>query len=324
MASLFVYNGTMSKFLISAIALLLLLGFFGESAYAEFEHTLIRRVAVFPIAENNSQMSEDAWWQIRDLLTKDQKFLVASRRLMINRGVFQGRKSLKPADAIILAKILDAQALVSTWVADRTMKMRVYDGENGFLFWEGEVEFHPAIPINDQLIKVSLRLMNDFLMAIPYQGFQVTDEVIGKTLYERDSKRFAQVFTGPNSRLKVGDSVQWLTVTGDISQAFLNGAPRITIIAEGVVVSLKNDRAEVEVLKMRDPADLKENALVRFPKELARLQEMYAKEDKTASLSSEYLSSEIRNSSEFNKETNPTVTALAFIANIAGLILLAF
>jgi hypothetical protein len=314
----------MRRLLYSIVGFLCGLSGFSESARADFEHTLMRRIAVFPIAENNSSVSEDAWWQIRDLLTKDQKFLVASRRLMINRGVFQGRKSLKPADAIILAKILDAQALVTTWVADRTMKMRVYDGENGFLFWEGELEFHPAIPINDQLIKVSLRLMNDFLVAIPYQGFQVTDEVIGKTLYERDSKKFAQVFVGPSSRVQVGDAVQWLTVTGDISQAFLNGAPKVTIIAEGTVVSIKNDRAEVEIIKMRDPSDLKEDALVRFPKELARLKEMYAKEDKTASLTSEYLSSEIRNSSEFNKETNPTMTALGFIINLAGFILLAF
>lgn len=304
--------------------LCLLFIFLPMFANAEFEHHLLRRLAVFPIAASNSGMSEDAWWQIRDVITKDQKFLVASRRLMINRGVFQGRKNLKPADAIILAKILDAQALVTTWVDERTMKMRVYDGESGFLFWEGEVEFHPAIPINDQLIKVGLRLTNDFLLAIPYQGFQVIDEVIGKALYERDSKRYAQVYVGQNSDVQLGDAVQWITVSGDTSQAFLNNAPKITVIAEGIVVSKTNEKVEVEFTKMRDLADLKEDALVRFPKELNRLKELYSSEDRGASLTTEYLSSEIRESSEFNKDTNPTLTALAFIFNIAGMILLAF
>ncbi len=314
------------RYTIQKIILLLPLLFlvWSEAAKAEFEHTLLRRIAVFPIAESSSGSSEDAWWQIRDLLTKDQRFLVASRRLMINRGVFQGRKSLKPADAIILGKILDAQALVTTWIEERTMKMRVYDGDNGFLLWEGEVEFHPALPINDQLLKVSLHLINDFLMAIPYQGFQVIDDVIGKALYERDSKKFAQVFLGSNSQIQIGDAVQWVSVTGDISQAYFNGAPKVIVLAEGTVVSIKNDRAEVEVLKMRDPSDLKEDSLVRFPKEIARLKELYTSEDKGAALSAEYLSSEIKNTSEFNKDTHPTITALAFIVNIAGMILLAF
>jgi len=243
---------------------------------------------------------------------------------MINRGVFQGRKTLKPADAIILGKILDAQALVTTWIEDRNLKMRVYDGDNGFLLWEGEVGFHPALPINDQLLKVSLRLTNDFLLAIPYQGFQIKDEVIGKALYERDSKRYAQIFIGANSQIKVSDSVQWINITGDISQAYFNGAPKITVIAEGTVVAVKGEQAEVEVLKMRDPADLKEDSLVRFPREVARLKELNVSEDRGASLSAEYLSSEIKNSSDFNKDTHPTITALAFIVNIAGMILLAF
>src|SRR4051812_42407301 len=85
------------------------------SSWAEVRHTLLRRIAVFPIADANVSTGEEAWWQMRELLTKDQRFFVASRRFMVNRGVFQPRKLLKPADAIILSKILDAQALVVTF-----------------------------------------------------------------------------------------------------------------------------------------------------------------------------------------------------------------
>lgn len=293
-------------------------------AYAEIEHTLLRRIAVFPIAEMTSSKSEDAWWQMRELLTKDQRFLVASRRFMINRGVFQARKLLKPADAIILGKILDAQALVTVWVNDRQMQMRVYDGENGYLLSEGEATFHPAIPINDQVIKMGLRMMSDFIMSIPYQGFQVIDEVIGHATYSRDAKKYAQVFVGANSQIQVGDRAQWITVTGDTTQPFFNSAPKVTIFSEGVVVALLGQRVEVEIEKMRDPAELKENTLVKFPKEVSRLHNLYSSEDKGANLSAEYLSSEIRDTQEFNKDTHPTATALAFIVNIAGFILLAF
>lgn len=299
---------------------------FSAFAHAEFQLQLTRRIAVFPIADSNSSMAEDAWWQMRELLTKDQKFLIASKRFMINRGVFQPRKSLKPADAIILGKILDAQALVTCWVEDRKMRMRVYEGETGSSLWEGEGEFHPAIPIPDQIIKVSLRLMSDFIVSLPYQAYQVVDDVIGKPVYDQDARKFAQVFLGLNHKIEVGDLAQWVVVTGDSNQTLLNSAPRVTVFAEGTVSKILGDKAEIEILKMRDISELKESSLVRFPKEVSRLKELYSggNEERSAVLGNEYLSSEIRNVSESNQETHPTVTALAFIVNIASLILLAF
>ncbi len=291
---------------------------------AEVQHSLLRRIAVFPIADANVSSSEEAWWQMRELLTKDQRFFVASRRFMVNRGVFQPRKLLKPADAIILSKILDAQALAVTYLQERTLHMKVYEGENGYLLWEGDAEFHPALPINDQLIRMSTQLMNTFVLSIPYQGFQVKDDVIGKSTYEIEGKTYGQVYIGANSQIKVGDPAQWVEVSGDVGQAFFSSSTKVTVIAEGKVTEVKGDRVIVEIEKMRDPNELKENALVRFPQELNRLKELYAEGDKSASLSPEYFSSEIKNSSEFSKDHNPTTSALMWIANIAGFILLAF
>jgi hypothetical protein len=51
---------------------------------------------------------------------------------------------------------------------------------------------------------------------------------------------------------------------------------------------------------------------------------MYSEGDKTANLAPEYFSSEIKNAGEFSKDHNPTSSALMWIANIAGFILLAF
>jgi hypothetical protein len=304
--------------------ILLSLVLMGTSAFADVEHHLLRRIAVFPISEANLSNAEDAWWQMRETLTKDQRFFVASRRFMVNRGVFQPRETLKPADAIILGKILDAQALVVSNIDHRIMHMRVYDGENGYVLWAGDAEFHPAIPINDQVIRVSTQLMAQFVASIPYQGFQVTDDVIGKPVWEENNQQFAMVFVGPHSSVSAGDQAQWVRVTGDVSQPFFSGTTRVTVIAEGTVKEVKNDRAVVRIDRMRDIADLKTDALVRFPKEVNRLKELFANEDKSSSLSAEYLSSEMKNVKEFSRDHNSTSTALMWIGSMAGFILLAF
>jgi hypothetical protein len=297
---------------------------FSFSARSEVTHNLIRRVAVFPVADANVSNNEDAWWQMREVLTKDQRFFAASRRFMVNRGVFQPRKDLKPADAIILSKILDAQALVVSYLQERTLHMRVYDGENGYLLWQGDAEFHPAIPINDQLVKMSSELVRSFILAIPYQGFQVLNEATGKAIVEDDAKKLAVIDVGANSQVQVGDPAQWISVTGNPGQAFFSGNAKVTVIAEGTVKSIKGDKATVLIEKLTDPADIKENSLVRFPKEINRLKDLYVQGDKASNLSAEYLSSEIKSVDEFNTDHNSTSTALAWIVNVAGFILLAF
>ena len=240
---------------------------FSLASFAEVEHKLVRRLAVFPIADANFSKSEDAWWQMREALTLNQRFQVASRRFMINRGVFQPRKDLKPADAIILGKILDAQALVVSYVKDREFYIKVFDGENGYVLWQGQIGFHPAISINDQIVKAATKSVTDFRLSLPYQGFQVIDETLDKPVYEEGSKKFAQVFVGGGSAAKIGDPVQWVKVTGDSSGAFLNSSPVVTTVAEGQISEIKNDRAVVEITKLSAESVLVENALVRFPME---------------------------------------------------------
>lgn len=293
-------------------------------ALGQADHKLLRRIAVFPIAEANVANSEEAWWQMRENLTKDQRFFVASRRFMVNRGVFQPRKELKPADAIILGKILDAQALVVSFLEDRTVRMKVYEGENGTVLWEGNAELHPAVPINEQIIKTSIQLMSAFVLAIPYQGFQVMDELIAKAIFEEDGKKMAWVFVGANSKVNPGDGVQWVQIESQHNKPLFSSTGKVSVIAEGIVKNIRGDRVLVEIEKMRSPEDLKVDSLVRFPKEFQRLQELYANQDKGSSLSQEYLTGEMKEASQFSKDHNSTSTALAWILNIAGFILLAF
>jgi hypothetical protein len=171
---------------------------------------------------------------------------------------------------------------------------------------------------------MSTQLMNSFILAIPYQAFQTMDDASGKLLMEEDGKKIAQAFVGANPRLQKGDPAQWVEVKGDVGQAFFNSTTKVTVVAEGRVREMKGDHAWIEVERMRDPSDLKENSLIRFPKEINRLKELYSGVEKSANLAPEYLSSEIKDVSEFSKDHNPTSSALMWISSIAGFILLAF
>ncbi len=313
----------MKKWILFLITMLTFQFVQAEQEY-RLEHKLVRRLAVFPIADANVSTNEDAWWQMREVLTKDQRFFVASRRFLINRGVFQPRKTLKPADVIILSKILDAEALITTNLEERTLHMNVYEGENGYLLWHGDIELHPAIPIKDQMVRVSTQLIQTFMASIPYQGFQVIDESIGRAVYEDEAGKYAQVYIGQNSSIQVGDIAQWVEIHGEVGQGLFTDSARVTIFAEGKVKSIKGERAVIQLAKLTDLQDLKENSLIRFPKEINRLKEQFSSGEKTSSLSSEYLSSELKGASEFNKDHSSTSSTLLWIANLAGFILLAF
>lgn len=293
-------------------------------SWADVEHKLLRRFAVFPIADANVSTAEDAWWQMREVLTKDQRFFVASRRFMINRGVFQARKQLAPADVIILGKILDAQALVISYLDDRIYKFIVYDTENGFVLWKSELQLHPVLQIKDQIIKIASQVMTDFITQIPYHGFQVADELAGKPVYEMDGTQRALIYVGANPRIAEGDQVQWVQVFGNPLGEILGEGSSVNVMAEGIVRSLKGDRVEVEILKAKSIEELKANSLVRFPKEVERLKEIYSLADRSSSLGSEYLSAEMKPIGDLKREHNSSSTAMTWILNLAAFVLLAF
>lgn len=305
-----------------AFGILLLLSAF--SARAEIQHQLLRRIAVFPIAaEQGIGNSEEAWWQMREQLTKDQRFLVASRRFMINRGVFQPRKDFKASDAIILGKILDAQALVISSIEERTFRIKIYDGDNGYLLWQSSLEFHPAQSMSDQIVTAAQKLMQDFVIDLPYQGFVVVDPIKGNALFEEGGKKHAWVYEGNTKVLDVGDPIEVIEFSGETSKPYFKNG-RAIVVGQGSILEVQNDRVLVVIDQVRNLIDVHENALVRFPKESKRLTEMYTHGVKDTGLTSEYLTSEMRPAEQIEKRHNSSATSLAFILNLAAMILLAF
>lgn len=260
---------------------------------------------------------------MREQLTKDQRFLVASRRFMINRGVFQPRKEFKASDAIILGKILDAQALVISAIDERTFRIKIYDGENGYLLWESSLEFHPAQAMSDQIVNAAQKLIQDFIIDLPYQGFVVVDPIKGNALFEEGGKKRAWIYHGNTKVLDVNDAFEVIEFSGETSKPYLKHG-RATVVAQGTIVEVQNDRVLVNIDQVRDLKDIKENALVRFPKETKRLADLYTHASKETGLSTEYLTSEMRPAEEIEKRHDSSATSLAFILNMAAMILLAF
>lgn len=305
------------------IALVLFFSFL-SGAWAQFELGLLRKVAVFPVAGIQHENADEAWWQMRETLTKEQFFLVASRRFMINRGVFQPRTELKPADAIILAKLLDAEFLVTAVVVDREMKIWAYHGENGFLLGTTTLSFHPAIPIKDQLVSTATRLVTDLMSQFPYQSFVTKDEVIGRVMYEVGDKKVVQIFPSLASRVKEGDPVQWIRVSGETSRPFFTEGSFTQVLAEGKILSVSAQKIEVEILRLRSERDFVEGLLVRLPHEAQRLKDQFSSREQPSGIGVEYLSEEMRAPREDEGGHNKTSAALTWILSLALMVLLAF
>src|SRR6185503_6700203 len=116
----------MAKYVLSLLAFSIC-----AQAFAQTDHTMIRRISVFPIktAPEFQQVADEAWWELRETLTRDKRFLVASKNFLMQKDVYQARSALTPADAIILGKLLDANALITTHLDERNLTMRVYEGD---------------------------------------------------------------------------------------------------------------------------------------------------------------------------------------------------
>ena len=291
------------------------------------EHPLLRRITVFPLQADNSlsKPAEEAWWQVRESLTENKRFLVASKNFLVQKDVYQARGELTPADAIILGKLLDSHALVVTYLKAKTLYMKIYEGDYGRLLWHHEFRLQPSIPVARQIPGAAKKLIMDFIASIPYQGFVVVDSLIGKAIYPEGSKYLARVDVGENSAVEVGDQVQFVRVFSDnLRPLFIDGATS-EIFAEGRVVSVNRGALTVEVLRATKLADVKEMSLVRLPRELKRLRQSYAlRSSLKTGLGPEILAPGMTSVDKEIAEKKPLVTSIAFIVNLAAWLVLAF
>jgi len=294
---------------------------------AQTQHQLVRRVTVFPIKapKELSAAAEEAWWKVREVLTENKRFLVASKNFLIQKDVFQPRGELTPADAIILGRLLDANALVTTHLEERTLHMRVYEGEYGRLLWQHEVSLHPSLPLSEQIETAGKNLINDFISAIPYQGFVVVDSLKGQAVYSEEQKQYVRADIGAKAQVEVGDVVQFVRLYSDSLKPLFSPDAVVEVFAEGKVAKINRDFVTVELERIVKGGRIEQETLVRLPKEWQRLRDVFAiNQELRPRINNEYFSPEISPVQESINETRPLVTSLTFILNIAAFLLLAF
>ncbi len=297
------------------------------AADAQIDHQLIRRVAVFPlkVAKELEPAGEEAWWQTRDQLSRNRRFLVASQQFLVKSDAFQPRGDLEAADAVILGKLLDAHALITLQINDRRLVMTVYDGGVGVVLWKKAVSLHPSLTVRDQLPQMARRIVDDFSANVPYQGFTAVDSLIGQPVYEEGDVKLAQVDLGVQTGVQVGDLVQWIRLTSTNAAALFQGGAKTTVFAEGKIVKIDQGIGTVEILRATGVKDIKAFSLVRVPREAERLAKEYTISDMPrTTLTAELVAPELSPMEELARERKPLITTMSFIASIVGYLLLAF
>lgn len=289
------------------------------------EISLYRRVVVFPLMTpvEFQDSADEAWWQIRELLTEKKRFLVASKNFLVSKGVFQSRGSLSPADVVILSRLLDSHLIVTTYLRDNKLTMSFYEGESGRIVWEENIILQSSLPRSNQLIPSSLNLMHRFINALPYQGFVLKDEITGRSIYDRQNRTYFKVYTGKGIEIEVGNKVQLIRLVSVNLKPVLESINQ-EVFAEGKVASVHSDFVEVELLRATSLQDVKENSLVRFPQDLNQVKNTLDAVGELKSLGPEYYSGGERELTKEEKERKPLVTALTFVTNIIGMLLIAF
>ncbi len=286
---------------------------------------LLRRITVFPVMApaSLSGPAEEAWWAIREVLTEDKRFLVSSRSFLQQKDVLQPRAELSPADALILGRYLDAQGLITLELRDRELIFRAYEGEFGRLLWQHSMTLQASLPLAEQLVAASQRLMRGFISAIPYQGYVVVDALKGEALFSEQGMQAFYAEVGTAAQVDQGDSVQLLRLRLQNLEPLFEGGARAEIFAEGRVLSHEKGVLKVELTRMAEGSgEVTAETLLRVPRELSRLQQQYAlRESLGALVDPTYLAPEMSRKRQQEEEKKPLVTSLSFILGLAFLFL---
>ncbi|MBX7232457.1 MAG: hypothetical protein K1X29_10265 [Bdellovibrionales bacterium] len=309
------------------LGIIFFINFYCGFVQAQYEHSLVRRMTVFPVKapKEYATQAEEAWWQVREILTENQRFLVASRNFLIQKDVFQPRERLSPADAIILGKLLDAQGLITIFLEDRVLHLEIYENEYGRVLWSGQLTLSSSQPIADQLVQMTRKLIFDFLSKIPYQGFVIQDPLMRNLVFLDHGKKMLKADVGSQIQVELGDEVQLIRIIHERNTPLFVPETPIEIFAQGIVVKVDKELITVELKRVAQNVKIKEFTLVRLPKEMHRLREAYGfKVGGKNSINSEYFSSEMSLVQQEVAEKKPLVLTMAFILNLATFLLFAF
>ncbi len=293
----------------------------------EIEHQIVRRLVVFPfqVPPKFAAKAEETWWQVRQELSQNQMFLLASKQFLSKNEVLQARGDLQPSDAILLGKLLDAHAIVTGQLVEHTFTMTVYDAAFGLMLWQNHLNLLVSRPIEEQLLEAGKKLARDFLGSIPYQGFQVIDSLRGKATFEDADEVRTEVQINPTSGIQVGDIAQWIHIYHKSTEPLFQGGADTKAFAEGKVVLIDKGIATIQLIRATSLSDIKEYSLVRFPKEAERLKVEYTLKDPLpGKLSPAIIETPEEKMKGVAKERKPLVTTLSFVGSIAAILLLAF
>lgn len=313
--------------LISMRLIYIIVFFAGAYAQAQELHPLMRRLAVFPIdtPAKYKSVADDTWWDVRKALTDNKRFLVASKNFLKQKDVYQSRGPLKPADAIILGQLLEANAVLTTYLRESEIHMDVYEAEYGRLLWKKSIRLQKSVPLSSQLQENSLKLVRDFISSIPYQGFVVKDPLQKSTVYFEDGRQFIKAQVGADAEVQVGDKIQVVNVRSVSLKPIFQEGSTIEVFAEGIVERVDRDSVTVHLKRATSVNDITPTSLVRIPKELGRLVKEFAlKDDLRDKIDSAYFSPEMTELDQEIKENKPLVTSLSFLGNLGLFLLLAF
>ncbi len=297
-----------------------------QDVYSQAEHRLIRRLAVFPFQVETTwaASAEEAWVQVRDVISETRRFLVASTTFLQHKEVLQPRGEMEPAHVIIVGKIVDAHAILTTYLNDRTLTMSVYEVDYGRVLWSKSLDLQPSLPISAQLVPSSLKLVRDFLASVPYQGFVVKDPLKSGAVFKSEGRDLVYVDVGVNSDISDGDPVQIIEMHSERLTPIFQDGTSVQVIAEGVVQGRSREWLVVSLTRARNLKNLKDGAMVRLPNESKRLQELFIIRDALRSrIDPTFYSPEMTSTKQQEAEAKPLITSLTFIANIALFLLMA-
>ena len=206
--------------------------------------------------------------------------------------------------------------------------MNVYGGEYGRLLWSHALHLSFSEPIKNQLTKAVQQLVKAFIASIPYQGFVVVDDLAGKAVSHHEGKSIVKVNIGMNAKVEVGDEVQFIKIRSDKLQTIFDENLQVEVFAEGEILEKGRREVKVGILQVTDISYIVEGTLVRLPKELKRLQDLYAFQSGISqNLGPEYFfpgMSSIEEEENKKKEKKPLFTSISFLVNIVVFLLLAF
>jgi len=127
---------------------------------------------------------------------------------------------------------------------------------------------------------VADKITQDLLNQIPYQGFVVTDPLIGKTVYEEDSKKLVVIDSGTTDEIQEGMDVQWIQVLLPEAPNLKEGEPllrqaKIEVIADGKVTKIKRGVFTAQIDRVKAMDLMTERTFVVIPKLASKMGETY-------------------------------------------------